>query len=148
LDSREGFVMRRSVFVAMALVIASALALVEGCAATETGTPTSGTLRVDANANGATVQLAPGAELVVALEANPTTGFDWKVTESLPPQLMAKDDVFESSATAGVVGAGGAHVFTYTAAAPGTGELDLEYVRSWEKGVPPERTFTLTVVVK
>jgi predicted secreted protein len=70
------------------------------------------------------------------------------VTESLPPQLTAKDDAFESSATPGVVGAGGTRVFTYTAAAVGTGDLDLEYVRSWEKGVPPERTFDLTVVVE
>lgn len=140
--------MRRSVLIAGALTIALSVTLVAGCTATPAASPETGTVRVDESADGTTVRLAQGAELVVSLESNPSTGFDWKVVESLPPQLTSMDDTFEASATPGVVGAGGTRVLTYTAAAPGTGDLDLEYVRSWEKGVPPERALRITVVVE
>jgi len=139
--------MSRSARVARVVVFALVLALLGGCAS-GTGASSSGPVRVDATADGTTVELAPGAELVVALEGNPTTGFDWTVAGTLPPQLTAKSDTIESSAAPGVVGAGGTRVFAYAAAATGTGVLNLEYLRSWETTVPPEKTFKLTVVVK
>jgi inhibitor of cysteine peptidase len=148
-DTGEVSAMHRSVRVVAVLSIVLPVALVVACTATpQTPAPVSGTMRVDATADGTTIRLKQGAELVVSLDSNPSTGFDWKVVESLPPQLTEKDDAFESSATPGVVGAGGKRVLTYTAAAFGTGDLDLEYVRYWEKGVPPERTFALTVIVE
>jgi inhibitor of cysteine peptidase len=105
-------------------------------------------VRLDASADGTTIELSKGAEISVALEGNPTTGFDWRVAGVVPPQLAATGDTLESSAAAGVVGAGGTRVFAYTAAATGTGTLKLEYLRSWETTVPPEKTFSLKVVVK
>ena len=120
--------MSRSARVARVVVFALVLALLGGCAS-GTGASSSGPVRVDATADGTTVELAPGAELVVALEGNPTTGFDWTVAGTLPPQLTAKSDTIESSAAPGVVGAGGTRVFAYAAAATGTGVLNLEYLR-------------------
>lgn len=140
--------MHRTMQVLVVAVFASGIMLIAGCAPAEIPKPTPGPIRVDATADGTTIQLAKGAELSVALEGNPTTGYDWKVPEALPAQLVAKSDTLESTADPGVVGAGGVRVFTYTATATGTGVLELEYVRSWEKGVPPLETFTLTVVVK
>jgi inhibitor of cysteine peptidase len=147
-ETAEVSVMRRSVPVVTLLAIALCVALIVACTAPRSAAPATGTLRVDASADGTTVHLKQGAELVVSLESNPSTGFDWKVVESLPPQLTLKDDTFEASATPDVVGAGGTRVLTYTAAAIGTGDLDLEYVRSWEKGVPPERALRIAVVVE
>jgi len=140
--------MRGSARIAGILVLALTLAVLGGCTSGAGASSSTGPVRVDATADGTTVEMAPGAELVVALEGNPTTGFDWRVAGSLPAQLSAKSDTLESSAAPGVVGAGGTRVFTYTAAAPGTGVLSMEYLRSWETTVPPEKTFTLTVVVK
>lgn len=140
--------MRRSASIIVALVFALAVASVAGCSPTSGTTSTIGPVQVDATADGTTVELAQGTQLVVELEGNPSTGFDWKVAGSLPAQLTAKSDSFEETAATGVVGAGGLRVFVYTAATTGAGVLDLEYVRAWEKGVPPQRTFRLTVVVK
>ena len=140
--------MRGSARIAGILVLALTLAVLGGCTSGAGASSSTGLVRVDATADGTTVEMAPCAELVVALEGNPTTGFDWRVAGSLPAQLSAKSDTLESSAAPGVVGAGGTRVFTYTAAAPGTGVLSMEYLRSWETTVPPEKTFTLTVVVK
>jgi inhibitor of cysteine peptidase len=141
--------MMRSPSRIVALVaLAVCVAAVVGCAQAPKEAPVGGPVRVDATADHTTVRLTKGQALIVSLEGNPTTGFDWKVTETPPAQLAVAADSFESSATTGVVGAGGTRVLTYTAAAAGTGVLDLEYVRAWEKGVPAERTFRLTVVVK
>ena len=46
------------------------------------------------------------------------------------------------------VGGGGKYVFTFRATKAGTAKLILEYKRGWEKGKPPAKTFTLTVVIK
>lgn len=45
-------------------------------------------------------------------------------------------------------GIGGEEVWTFKAVGKGTTELSLEYGRSWEEGVEPAKTFTLTVIVK
>jgi len=133
---------------AVFLAIAVCCATVAGCAVPTRSKLSGGPVRVDASFDGSTVELVPGAQLTVALEGNPSTGYDWKVAETLPAQLDAGEDTFETTAASGVVGAGGTRVFAYTAAEAGTGVLELEYVRAWEKGVPPERTFRLTVTVK
>jgi len=136
----------RTVTLAFALVLA--VAALGGCASGGGASPAVGPVRLDASADGTTIELATGTEVSVALEGNPTTGFDWRVAGVVPPQLTATSDTLESSVTPGIVGAGGVRVFNYTAAAAGTGVLKLEYLRSWETTVPPAKTFSLTVVVK
>jgi inhibitor of cysteine peptidase len=62
--------------------------------------------------------------------------------------LVATSDEQVAAADTGAVGAAGRHIFSWKAAAAGTGELKLVYTRPWEKGVTPEKTFAVTVVVK
>ena len=146
----KGLAMRWSMRAAGALALGLTLTLVAlgGCVYGSGASPAGGPLRLGASADGTTIELSKGAEFSVALEGNPTTGFDWRVAGVVPPQLAAMGDTLESSAAAGVVGAGGTRVFAYTAATAGTGVLSMEYLRPWETTVPPEKTFTLTVVVK
>jgi inhibitor of cysteine peptidase len=96
---------------------------------------------------GTTVELAVGGTLVVDLEENVTTGFSWSV-ETTPAMLVATGDEQVAAADTGAVGAEGRHIFSWKAAAAGTGELKLVYTRPWEKGVTPEKRFAVTVVVK
>lgn len=130
----------RNVVISAATLVVAAMLVVACTGTTE--------VRVDAGNDGGTVEVAQGADLVVALEGNPTTGFDWVVVGTLPPQLTAKGDTLESSAAPGAVGAGGTRAFTFAGVAPGTGVLKMEYRRSWETTVPPLQTYTLNVVVK
>lgn len=132
----------------VAVALVSVATLSAGCSIPVRTAQSGEPLRADESYDGSSVVLVRGAELAVALEGNPSTGFDWKVTGSLPAQLVSKSEAFEPGRAQDVVGASGTRVFTYTAAASGTGVLDLEYVRSWEKGVPPEKTFELTIIVR
>jgi inhibitor of cysteine peptidase len=99
------------------------------------------------DANGKTVDLAVGQDLRVSLPGNVTTGFDWAVAGALPSQLTSVTSTYVSSST-GVVGAGGTRTLVFRGAVAGTGTLRLRYARSWETGIAPAKTYTLTVNVR
>jgi inhibitor of cysteine peptidase len=141
---------RRSITIGAVALLGAVMCagLVSGCGSTPAAVPKIGTVRVDAAADGTTIRVAKGSTLEVALDSNPTTGFDWQLAGAVPSQVTTVGSTLEATATGDSVGAGGIRVFTYTAATAGTGTLRLEYVRPWEKGVPPAKTFTLTVVVQ
>jgi inhibitor of cysteine peptidase len=131
---------------AVVLAVVMTVAVSSGCSPS-TGTQ-SGRVQVDPSHNGTTVQLVRGSLLDIELPSNRTTGYDWYLGASLPSQLTTASDSYETTGEPGVVGAGGTHVFTYHAAETGTGTLKFVYVRPWETGVAPAKTFVLTVVVR
>jgi len=133
----------RTVALMAASVVVTAALIVAGC--------TSGartTAKVTAADDGKTIELATGGKLTVELESNPSTGFDWYLDGDLPSQLATATDDFKQGGKPGVVGAGGTRTIVYDAVASGTATLKLVYVRVWETGVKPEKTFTVTVAVK
>jgi inhibitor of cysteine peptidase len=106
-------------------------------------------LSVGAEANGTQVDLEVGQELVVTLESNPSTGYGWHVAEIDEGILsqVGETEYNQASGDEQLVGAPGTETLRFEAVASGTTTLLLGYDRVWES-VPPEQTFTLTVVVK
>lgn len=103
--------------------------------------------------NGKPVQLAVGALLNIDLASNATTGFQWTVVEPLPPclELIANRYVAPAKtpdAAGDLVGVPGRQVFEFKAVRSGGGKLQLEYRRSWEKGVAAAQVFQVTVRVE
>ncbi len=101
-------------------------------------------ISVDESSNGREVVLQTGQALKIALNENASTGFRWMV--------QTKPDILKESADTAVVpkgppGQGGVRTFSFEAISPGSGEIDLEYRRSWEKTAQPARTFKLLVRV-
>lgn len=98
------------------------------------------------NEAGSTVELACGDRLSVVLAGNPTTGYTWHVSsvdravlrEAGPPVYRRDSDL---------IGSGGMITLSFEAAAPGQTALAIAYDRPFEKGVPPLKTYVLTVVV-
>jgi inhibitor of cysteine peptidase len=126
------------------------VALASGCSASTApqrpATPSA--VHVTAEADGGTVDLVVGQELVVELPGNPSTGYTWMVT-SLPSVLAtAGEPAFSSESASGVVGAGGTISTTFNATGAGTGRLEMGYSRPWETGVPAEKTFATEIRVK
>lgn len=97
--------------------------------------------------NGKTFTLAAGDKFTVSLPGNPTTGYTWEVNEIDPAviELVAEP---EYKADSNLIGAGGIFTFTFKALAPGDAAVSLIYHRSWEEGVAPLGSFSVSVSVK
>ena len=67
-----------------------------------------------------------------SLEANPTTGYSWQVSQS--EELFKVESSYTQKHAEGLVGAGGLETFTLTPLKAGTTELTLTYARPWENG--------------
>lgn len=107
----------------------------------------SNKVEINADANGQTIELAAGQKLVLSLETNPTTGFDWEVSE-IDEAVIKQSGDSEYKSESDLIGAGGVRTFTFEAVTAGTSTLKLIYHRSWEKDIPPEQEFTVTITVK
>jgi inhibitor of cysteine peptidase len=107
---------------------------------------------LDATADGTTQQLKMGEVLSISLESNPSTGYSWFATISNPAVLVQMGDpVYQeaaSNSSTPVLGAAGTQIFYFQAAGSGTSTLTLDYKRSFETNVAPEKTFSMTVEVK
>jgi inhibitor of cysteine peptidase len=103
---------------------------------------------VNVSESGKQIELAPGDSLIVTLDSNPSTGFAWSISGISDEAVI--DDVsneFEGADT-GMIGAGGQEVWTFEALDKGTSTIEMKYSRSWETGVEPAGTFSVTVVVQ
>jgi inhibitor of cysteine peptidase len=91
---------------------------------------------------GKTIQVPSGKPFDVALEGNPTTGYDWQVGKIEGDTVMqvGKMDYVPKKHPQGMVGVGGTCVFHFKVVKPGKTKIKLKYLRSWEKK-KPEKTF-------
>ena len=103
------------------------------------------TKTVTAVDNGTTIEVHPGDELVVRLEENPTTGYRWQI-DRIDGPLEPAGDSYELSAP-GMIGGGGSHEFRFRATGPGTADLTLKHLRSWEGDASITQRFAVTVNV-
>jgi len=100
--------------------------------------------------SGSTVDVAVKTVVVICLLGNPTTGYRWQIAgigNGVVKQL-GRDEYFPRPRPPGWAGGGGTFVFKFQAVRPGTASLNLVYVRPWEKGKAPAKTFTATVEVR
>jgi inhibitor of cysteine peptidase len=141
-------------FVAMLILIACIA--VTGCTGSDdqgstesTVTPTTAPAEVyniTAEDDGKTITVAEGSRIFVALEENPTTGYEWNATVSEGLSILSDD--FEPSDTSGqVVGAGGIRSWELVATETGTQEFSAVYKRPWEETTGDEDSFAVTFTV-
>jgi inhibitor of cysteine peptidase len=100
--------------------------------------------------NGKTITVKVGDVVAISLIGNPTTGYSWR-TAKLDGKAI--EQVGEPKYTTnphrqGMVGVGGTFLFKFNATKSGKTEVKLEYVRPWERGKKPIKTFTTTVEVE
>ena len=131
--------MNRAILTAMALTIP--LGVLAGCQST----PESITIS-EQNA-GETIVLKTGDTLVVSLDGNTTTGFNWAV-EPQDPVLLQQVGETEFRPESDLTGAPGRVMLRFEAVTPGQTLLRLDYSRSWETDETPARSFEVTVAVE
>ncbi len=116
---------------------------------------TSSTLAVDESFNGKEVKVALGGLLQVALDSNPTTGFNWELTQISDITVLEKvSNIYEApmvkqkEGEPPLVGAGGKEFWNFKALKKGNSVLSMEYSRPWEGGEKGVNKFGLTVIVE
>lgn len=93
---------------------------------------------------GDSIAVANGDEFVVALPANPSTGYSWTAGDDADVTNVSSRQVAGGSQP----GAAGTQELTFRATNTGTSTLELAYARSFEPGVPPVKTAQFPVSVK
>ena len=95
---------------------------------------------------GTTVDAGVGDTVVVSLDANATTGYEWQFTAG-DTFTIEKSEYVSDPNTENVAGAGGTQVVTLKVTKAGTSDLTGTYVRPWETPSPsPAAEMTVTVV--
>jgi predicted secreted protein len=94
---------------------------------------------------GTEITVVVGEEFEVRLESNVTTGYAWQVVEQ-PEAIELVSSEYDAPDTS-LVGAGGVEVFVFEGVAQGSGELRLEYVRSFDDPPVPAETADFQVQV-
>jgi inhibitor of cysteine peptidase len=124
-----------------------ALVALAGCASLLPQTPTI----VQASHSGGAVRLLQGDTLVVALDANPGSGYRWQVRpiDGSLLQQIGPADLLPADVAPGTVGAANDTVYRFRAAGTGTATLELAYLRPLET-TAPQRTvhYDVTVIAR
>jgi len=99
--------------------------------------------------NSGTIETKIGETFIIKLESNVTTGYSWRLVEPLPKIVEKVSNVYKPAQTQEkIVGAGGIDEWTFKAVAKGKVTIAFEYVRPWEKDVPPVKKVGYQVIVK
>lgn len=103
--------------------------------------------RVVTEADGGTeVRLESGDALEVRLESNPSTGYAWQIADATPPELATLEESAYVAPDDDLVGSPGTEVLTFVAG-EGAGVLRLEYVRSFDDPIVPDRVVEYVLVI-
>lgn len=92
-----------------------------------------------AEQSGAEIEFGSEEEFEVHLESNPSTGFMWEISEMTTPDLVQLVSRRYVEADSDLVGVAGTEVFVFSTGEKGAGVLRLEYVRSFDDPIVPER---------
>ena len=98
--------------------------------------------------SGQTIDIGVNQEFVIAIGANPTTGYDWEVSLSgVGVMLELVDKVYKSAEEAEheIVGTGGVDYFRFKAVEKGVAEITMDYKRPGEETGIEQKVFTVNI---
>jgi predicted secreted protein len=93
---------------------------------------------------GDSIAVANGAEFVLSLRTNPSTGYSWTSAGDLEVTFVSSRQL----AGGNQPGASGTQELTFRATNAGTGVLEHAYARPFESGVPPVKTARFPITVR
>jgi inhibitor of cysteine peptidase len=118
--------------------------------ATAAGTTADGekTVTVTDKEKDTKVKLGKGDTLELKLEALPSAGYSWQVVKVNEDLLKQQGKATFEKPEKKLIGAKVKQVFRFKAEKAGTGTLELEYKRPFEKDKPAAKTFKVSVTVE
>jgi inhibitor of cysteine peptidase len=92
------------------------------------------------------ITLPSGDVLMIALPANPSTGYGWTVI-SMDETILTQVGEAEFTSQSGLIGAAGTMTLRFAGLAQGETTVELGYLRPWEEAEPLD-TYQVTVTVR
>ncbi|HYD73529.1 MAG TPA: protease inhibitor I42 family protein [Candidatus Binatia bacterium] len=114
-------------------------------------TPDDVAVRITAEQNGQTVEVAVNQRFAVELVGVPTAGYVWQpaqVPDFITRAGEAGGNTIAEQSQPGYAGGNHWEVLMFSATAVGTGELVLEQRRPWESTEPAAQTFRVTITAR
>lgn len=84
-------------------------------------------------------------EFTIALDSNPTTGYNWEVSYDENMLSLEKEEYNPDAKAPGLLGAGGTQYYRFKALKVGETEITVTYKRSWETGYAEQKAFTVDI---
>jgi C1A family cysteine protease/predicted secreted protein len=107
--------------------------------------PPADEIVVTADDHGREIELGEGQLLVVRLQASPSTGYSWQVSEPGIEPILQQAGAAEFQPESELLGAPGIQILRFEGVRDGDSTLMLEYRRPWEAEAEPAGTFSLQV---
>jgi len=97
--------------------------------------------------SGQAIDIGVNQEFVIALGANPTTGYDWEVSldETMLELVEKVYKLPEEAEHKVVVGTGGVDYFRFMALKTGETEITMVYKRTWEEENTAQKVFIINI---
>ena len=128
------------------LALAVAGLLLGGCSINDDDGNGDAELSLAADDNSGAFEVSRGDTIVIELDSNPTTGYEWSVDEVDESVITYRGSAYEA-ADGNLVGQGGTQTLTFQAANSGDSEIHLKYWRSWEGDSSVVERFDVTITV-
>ena len=134
-------------FLVRGALLIGALVFLTSCQiAAGSASSASSTVTVTDQDDGGQVALKVGQVLIVSLQANPTTGYSWEVTQGA--EALRQIGETEFSTPTDRVGAGGIQTIRFEAVKASDVAFQMVYRRPWGKGVEPIQTFAVELTIQ
>lgn len=92
-----------------------------------------------------TISVGINQEFIIALDSNPTTGYDWEESHDDSLLKLVVDEYKPDEKAEGLVGAGGTQYFRFKALKAGQTEITLVYKRPWETEILEQKVFSIDI---
>jgi len=125
------------------VLIALGVGLLVVIVAVPWGDDAASTSSVTVYHQGDDITVDQGDEFVIALGSNPTTGYEWTAADNPDVTFVSSKQVTGST----LPGAPSTQQLTFRADHAGSSTLELDYLRSFEPGVPPVKKAKFPVTV-
>lgn len=92
-----------------------------------------------------TIITSVNQEFVVALDSNPTTGYNWEESHDATMLGLVNERYSPDEKAPGLVGAGGTQYFRFKALEAGRTQITVTYKRSWETETAKQKIFNVDI---
>jgi inhibitor of cysteine peptidase len=111
------------------------------------GLASAAVVQVGASDNGGAIKVKKGDIVELTLPTNASTGYDWTILPASTTLLKLQTHTSKRS-PGGQLGAPGMSTFRFITTAKGSGNLSMEYARSWEHSPTTDKKFALRVDIQ